>query len=47
MSIEVLPATSKRFDDVAVTVGPTKPTSSVCWRLRHRLADAAPRSCLS
>ncbi|WP_193610713.1 GNAT family N-acetyltransferase [Nocardioides lijunqiniae] len=37
MSIEVLPATLERFDDVATMLGPRKPTSSVCWCLSHRL----------
>jgi hypothetical protein len=37
MSVEVQPATADRFDDVAVMVGPKKPTSSVCWCLSHRL----------
>lgn len=37
MSIEVLPATAPRFDDVAVMVGPRSPSASVCWCLSHRL----------
>lgn len=37
MSIEVLPATADRFDDVAVMVGPKSPNASVCWCLSHRL----------
>ncbi|MGP6171721.1 GNAT family N-acetyltransferase [Microbacterium sp. A196] len=35
MSIEVRPATV--FDDVAVVVGPKKPTSNVCFCLSYRL----------
>ena len=35
MSIEVRPAST--FADVAVMVGPKKPTSNVCWCLSHRL----------
>lgn len=35
--IEVVPATIERFDDLAVMLGPKKPTSSVCWCLSHRL----------
>lgn len=37
MSIEVLPATAARFDDVAVMVGPKSLNASVCWCLSHRL----------
>lgn len=37
MSIEVLPATADRFDDVATMVGPKNPKSSVCWCLSHRI----------
>jgi GNAT superfamily N-acetyltransferase len=37
VSMEVYPATSDRFDDVAVVLGPKNPTSSVCWCLSHRL----------
>lgn len=37
MSIEVRPATSARFDDVATMLGPRKPDASVCWCLSHRL----------
>ena len=35
--MEVRPATSERFDDVALVLGPKNPTSSVCWCLSHRL----------
>lgn len=37
MSIEVEPAASVRFDDVATMLGPKNPTSSVCWCLSHRV----------
>jgi GNAT superfamily N-acetyltransferase len=37
VTIEVVPATSDRFDDVAAVIGPKSPTSSVCWCLSHRL----------
>jgi GNAT superfamily N-acetyltransferase len=37
VSIEVLPATITRFDDVATMLGPKKPSSTVCWCLSHRL----------
>ncbi|WNB84582.1 GNAT family N-acetyltransferase [Cellulomonas sp. ATA003] len=37
MSLEVVPATVQRFDDVATMLGPKKPTSSVCWCLSHRV----------
>ena len=37
MAIEVAPATSDRFDDVAAVLGPKNPASSVCWCLSHRL----------
>jgi GNAT superfamily N-acetyltransferase len=37
VSIEVLPATAARFDDVATMLGPKRPTSNVCWCLSHRL----------
>jgi GNAT superfamily N-acetyltransferase len=33
----VRPATLQRFDDVAVMLGPKKPSSSVCWCLSHRI----------
>lgn len=31
------PATTVRFDDVAIMLGPKNPGSSVCWCLSHRL----------
>jgi GNAT superfamily N-acetyltransferase len=37
VSIEVLPATITRFDDVATILGPKKPAATVCWCLSHRL----------
>jgi GNAT superfamily N-acetyltransferase len=37
VTIEVVPATSRRFDDVAAVIGPKSPTASVCWCLSHRL----------
>jgi GNAT superfamily N-acetyltransferase len=37
VSIEVLPATITRFDDVATMLGPKKPAATVCWCLSHRL----------
>ena len=35
--LTVHPATHARFDDVRTMVGPTNPTSSVCWCLSHRI----------
>jgi GNAT superfamily N-acetyltransferase len=37
VSIQVEPATSARFADVATMLGPKNPDSSVCWCLSHRL----------
>jgi GNAT superfamily N-acetyltransferase len=37
VSIEVAAATAERFDDLAVMLGPKKPSSPVCWCLSHRL----------
>lgn len=37
MPVEVEPATTARFDDVATMLGPKSSTSSVCWCLSHRL----------
>jgi GNAT superfamily N-acetyltransferase len=37
VSIEVRPATSARFSDVAIVLGPKNPDASVCWCLSHRL----------
>jgi GNAT superfamily N-acetyltransferase len=35
--IEVHPASSDRFDDLATMLGPKNPASTVCWCLSHRL----------
>ncbi|MFP5253466.1 MAG: N-acetyltransferase family protein [Actinomycetes bacterium] len=43
MSIEVVPATLERFDDVATILGPKNPASSVCWCLSHRLDSRTNR----
>ncbi|MQA80604.1 MAG: GNAT family N-acetyltransferase [Streptosporangiales bacterium] len=43
MSIEVRPATSAWFDDVATMLGPKNPESSVCWCLSHRLDSKTNR----
>jgi GNAT superfamily N-acetyltransferase len=37
VTLEVRPATAERFDDLAVMLGPKRPTSSVCWCLSHRV----------
>jgi GNAT superfamily N-acetyltransferase len=37
VSIAVRPATTARFADVAIMLGPRNPDSSVCWCLSHRL----------
>ena len=38
MAVEVVPATTERFDDLAVMLGPKKsPDANVCWCLSHRL----------
>jgi len=44
MAIEVLPATTPRFDDVAVMLGPKRPDASVCWCLSHRVDARTNRS---
>lgn len=44
MDITVAPATSERFDDVAVMLGPKRPDASVCWCLSHRVDAATNRS---
>ena len=44
MSIEVHPATLKRFDDVRTMVGPKRDDASVCWCLSHRLPAKENRS---
>lgn len=38
-----MPATSARFDDVAIMLGPRNPASSVCWCLSHRLDSRTNR----
>lgn len=43
MSIEIAPATTARFDDVATMLGPKNPASSVCWCLSHRLDSRTNR----
>jgi GNAT superfamily N-acetyltransferase len=43
VSIEVRPATSERFGDVAIMLGPKNPDSSVCWCLSHRLESKTNR----
>jgi hypothetical protein len=43
VSIEVKPATTARFDDVATVLGPKNPDSSVCWCLSHRLDSKTNR----
>jgi GNAT superfamily N-acetyltransferase len=43
MSIEIEPATSARFDDVATMLGPRNPASNVCWCLSHRLDSKTNR----
>jgi GNAT superfamily N-acetyltransferase len=44
VSIEVKPATSARFDDVATMLGPKRPDASVCWCLSHRVDSKTNRS---
>jgi GNAT superfamily N-acetyltransferase len=47
MSIEVVPATAARFDDVAIMLGPKKkPDAPVCWCLTYRVDAATNRSLL-
>ncbi len=43
MSIEVEPATTARFDDVATILGPKNPDSNVCWCLSHRIDSKTNR----
>jgi GNAT superfamily N-acetyltransferase len=43
VAIEVTTATSDRFDDVAIMLGPKNPDSSVCWCLSHRLDSRTNR----
>jgi GNAT superfamily N-acetyltransferase len=44
LNIEVWPATTERFDDVATMLGPKNPDSSVCWCLSHRLDSKTNRA---
>jgi GNAT superfamily N-acetyltransferase len=44
VNIEVWPATTARFDDVAAMLGPKNPDSSVCWCLSHRLDSKTNRA---
>ncbi len=44
MTLHVEPATEESFDDVAVMLGPKKPTSSVCWCLSHRVDSKTNQS---
>jgi GNAT superfamily N-acetyltransferase len=44
MTIEVMPATIDRFDDVATMLGPKRPDASVCWCLSHRVDSRTDRS---
>ena len=43
MTIEVRPATTARFDDLATMLGPKNPDSSVCWCLSHRIDSKTNR----
>jgi GNAT superfamily N-acetyltransferase len=43
VNVEVKPATTARFDDVATMLGPKNPDSSVCWCLSHRIDSKANR----
>ncbi|MGY1618106.1 GNAT family N-acetyltransferase [Geodermatophilus sp. SYSU D00691] len=43
MGIEIAPATSSRFDDVATMLGPKNPASNVCWCLSHRVDSKTNR----
>ena len=43
MHLDVRPATAERFDDMALVLGPKKPTSSVCWCLSHRIDARSDR----
>lgn len=43
MGIEIEPATSVRFDDVATMLGPRNPASDVCWCLSHRIDSRTNR----
>jgi GNAT superfamily N-acetyltransferase len=43
VTIEVGPATTARFDDLATMLGPKNPDSSVCWCLSHRVDSKTNR----
>ena len=43
MTVQVSPATSERFDDVATMIGPKNPAASVCWCLSHRVDSSTNR----
>jgi GNAT superfamily N-acetyltransferase len=43
VTIEVRPATTARFDDLATMLGPKNPDSSVCWCLSHRVDSKTNR----
>ncbi len=44
MSLEVHPATLKRFDDVRTMVGPKRDDANVCWCLSHRIPGSLNQS---
>jgi GNAT superfamily N-acetyltransferase len=44
VAIEIQPATTARFDDVATMLGPKNPASSVCWCLSHRVDSRTNRA---
>jgi GNAT superfamily N-acetyltransferase len=44
VNIEVRPATTARFNDVATMLGPKHPDSNVCWCLSHRLDSKTNRA---
>ena len=44
VSLLVEPATTERFDDLRVMLGPRNPASSVCWCLSHRVDAKTNRS---
>jgi GNAT superfamily N-acetyltransferase len=44
VSIEVVPATVDRFEDVATMLGPKSPNASVCWCLSHRVDSKINRA---
>jgi GNAT superfamily N-acetyltransferase len=44
VAIEIEPATTARFDDVATMLGPKHPAANVCWCLSHRLDSTSNRA---